>query len=676
MRIQNLLPLGAIIASSALLACGSDTGSSGPGGSVGGAKNVGGGTSSSTTSANSGGATSAGGGTQVGGTSSSAGGNTAVTGGATGSSQGGANTGGSGTKATGGSTTTATGGKTSSGGTASTGGTSGTRTGGKSGTGGTASTGGKSGTVTQTGGKTGAGGTSSGPTGGTSTGDTGGTSSTGGSSSTGSAPKGYYYTADWNVTNVDWHGCAWTGIDTVSGTTTSITPQDFMAVAQGGPYHVTGKVNKAYEAVALLGFNIGEAIGTDPNQCKYDPNKSTEDGPPSAPMATITASTLGLAINWTAKTKPGLFRVQLQEPDCASNLGHCYCATVADATGPSFIPWGDFKAYSCNYKDIVDTSDPAAIKNAKQHIDAVVNSVPGNGTTDTPFDFTVVGFAPGNSKDDAPGEQTGCGEQTGKLGDVTSPSEDASMARQVVTDSKCKKYVVFNNNWGNPTGSIQTISYTGNSFTVEKSTGTGSGAPASFPSIYVGASGDLGGGTFNTWSDTGLPKKIGSMASAQTTFTYTGKTSGNFNAAYDVWFSKNQPTAGSYDAAISGFLMVWFYKPGGQVPIGSIKRTATNIAGKSWDVWVGTRGNTSRGTDDANRPVVSYVAQSPITSLTFDLLDFMKDAVANGNSDKTAGGTSQAFTNDWYLTDVFAGFEAWTGQDIVGIKETFSIEIK
>ena len=128
--------------------------------------------------------------------------------------------------------------------------------------------------------------------------------------------------------------------------------------------------------------------------------------------------------------------------------------------------------------------------------------------------------------------------------------------------------------------------------------------------------------------------------------------------------------------AISGFLMVWLYKPGSRQPIGSVKRTAT-IAGHTWNVWVGPRGNTSTGTDDANRPVVSYAAQSTVTSMTsFNLKDFINDAVTNGASDRTAGGTSQAFVNTWYLTDVFAGFEIWTGSNGVGLKDTFSCVVQ
>ncbi len=251
------------------------------------------------------------------------------------------------------------------------------------------------------------------------------------------------------------------------------------------------------------------------------------------------------------------------------------------------------------------------------------------------------------------------------------------MQRAKVSGTDCKQYIIQNNNWGNPTGSTQVLNFTGNSFTVQSSTGTANGGvPASFPSIYIGANGQIANGTYDTWADSGLPKQISAINTINTTFTWSGGTSGgDYNATYDVWFAKSAPTAGSYNDAISGFLMVWLYKPGSRQPIGSVKRTAT-IAGKTWNVWVGPRGNTSTGTDDANRPVVSYVAQSTLNTLTFNLKDFINDAVTNGASDKSAGGTSQAFVNSWYLTDVFAGFEIWSGSNGVGLKDTFSCVVQ
>lgn len=147
--------------------------------------------------------------------------------------------------------------------------------------------------------------------------------------------------------------------------------------------------------------------------------------------------------------------------------------------------------------------------------------------------------------------------------------------------------------------------------------------------------------------------------------------SGYFCAAvYDLWFAKSSPIAGSYDDAPAGALMIWLYKPAGHIPLGSVTRTAS-ITGDNWYVYVGPRGTTGTGTDDANRPVVSYVAQdSPVASLAGNLEVFINDAVANGAADMAAASTSQAFSGTWYLTDVFGGFQIWTGSDATGLQCT------
>jgi len=68
-----------------------------------------------------------------------------------------------------------------------------------------------------------------------------------------------------------------------------------------------------------------------------------------------------------------------------------------------------------------------------------------------------------------------------------------------VTGTDCKKYIINNNNWGNESGTYQQLSYTGNSFTDTVTSGSGGGANVvSFPSIYIGGNGQIGGGTFNT----------------------------------------------------------------------------------------------------------------------------------------------------------------------------------
>jgi hypothetical protein len=421
----------------------------------------------------------------------------------------------------------------------------------------------------------------------------------------------------------------------------------------------------------MIGFNMNEAVDGKADQCKYDAAAATADGPPAA---TIPSSSTGIAFNWSAAKAPPLFRIQIQSVDGASNGDHRWCYTVPNTGGKTFVKWEDFYTNCWNVGVDNPEDKPVQFKSGTDAIDAVVFLVPSTPSAKTPFDFTIVGFAPGTSKDDAPGGTASCGTSTGTVGSENK-TEDSGMQRMKVSGKDCKEYIIFNNNWGQPTNTYQVLDFVGNSFTVTKSTaaGSGQGVPGSFPSIYIGGNGDIANGAYSTWTDSGLPKQISAISSAKTTFTWSGASGGDFNAAYDVWFSKNKPTEGGYEDAISGFLMVWLYKPGSRSPIGSVKRQAT-IAGNSWDVWVGPRGNTKTGTDDANRPVVSYVAKSTLSTLSFDLKDFMADAVTNGAKDKSDGGTSQAFDSGWYLTDVFAGFEMWTATS--GLKDTFSCEIK
>jgi hypothetical protein len=231
-----------------------------------------------------------------------------------------------------------------------------------------------------------------------------------------------------------------------------------------------------------------------------------------------------------------------------------------------------------------------------------------------------------------------------------------------------KSYIIQNNNWGNANGSDQTLTYVGNSFTVTQSTGSpgGNGAPASFPSIFIGANGDVAAGTYSTRSDDHLPKQISAITSANSTFRHTG-TSGQINATYDIWFSDHLPTGARYDDAISGFVMLWLYDPPNYQPIGSAGQTVT-IGGRSWVRWVGPRGATGAMCEgvmcSANRPVVSYVATSTSGSFSGDLKPFFTDAAAHG------------IPANWYLTDVFGGFECWSGADCVGKKvEEFTVNV-
>ncbi len=483
------------------------------------------------------------------------------------------------------------------------------------------------GTTTSSGGTTTLGGSSSTP-GGT-------TGSTGGSTSSGTNPAGYW-------TSKDWHGCAWTSsADNVAGSTTSITPNDFTAHKDGDPYCVSGTVFNDYNAVALLGFNLNQP-NTD--SCAF---KTTDPNAVGPPAVTAMAGATGLAINF-AKTTAPIFRVQIEDPT-GSKTGTAgandrWCYNIAEAAGPIFVPYTKFNT-KC-WEVTATSNGTGTFYDGSKMIDAVVFLVPGTVASTTPYSFCVNGFAAGNSVADAPAG----GGPINMTGTIGGANNTAANYQRVKIASGGKSYIIQNNNWGN-SGSGQTISYTNNTFKITATTGNGSSAPASFPSIYIGANGQIASGTFSTSENDNLPIQVSAIKSVQTSFAWSGGSGGkDFNATYDVWFASSKPAAGSYNDAVSGFVMVWLHKPSNHQPIGSIVRTAS-IAGQTWNVWVGPRGTAAVGTDGANRPVVSYVAQSDVSSLTFDLNLFIKDAAANG------------IQSGWYLTDVFAGFEIWTGSD-------------
>ena len=230
----------------------------------------------------------------------------------------------------------------------------------------------------ETGGSTG--GTSN-PSGGSSSGGqaTGG-AATGGTGST-TRPAGYFLTSDWSVSSVNWKGCVWTGIDsTVSGSDTSITPKDFMAVKNGGPYQVSGRVFNDYNAVAMMGFNLNEAVSGDANQCKYNAAAATQNGPPAITQSDITKYS-GIAVGWSAaKAPPTSFRVQIQGVDGATNANHRWCATITDTQGPSYVAWTKFNTKCW---------DDSGTAYAGQALQALMILVVGDPTAATPFNFCL-----------------------------------------------------------------------------------------------------------------------------------------------------------------------------------------------------------------------------------------------------------------------------------------------
>ncbi|ASW53834.1 cellulose binding domain-containing protein [Plantactinospora sp. KBS50] len=213
---------------------------------------------------------------------------------------------------------------------------------------------------------------------------------------------------------------------------------------------------------------------------------------------------------------------------------------------------------------------------------------------------------------------------------------DTQICDQYGTTTAAGRYVVQNNRWG--TSAQQCINATDSGFTITTQQGSAAtnGAPVSYPSIYLGCH------YTNCSPGSPLPMQLGSIGSATSSINYTYVSGAVYDAAYDIWLDPSPKRDGVNQMEV----MIWFNRQGPIQPIGSVVGNA-NIAGRSWEVW--------RGSNGANN-VISYVAPSAISSLTFSVLDFLADVRNRG-----------AITNSWYLTSIQAGFEPWQGGAGLGV---------
>jgi chitodextrinase len=191
------------------------------------------------------------------------------------------------------------------------------------------------------------------------------------------------------------------------------------------------------------------------------------------------------------------------------------------------------------------------------------------------------------------------------------------------------RYIVQNNRWGASTAQCIDVTSSGFTITQANHNNATNGAPASYPSVYLGCH------YTNCSTGSQLPMQVSQISSATSSISYTYVSGATYNASYDIWLDPSPRTDGQNATEI----MIWFNRQGPIQPIGSPVGTTT-IGGRSWEVW---RGNTGWN-------VISYVAPSPIASWNFSVLDFINDTRNRG-----------AITNSWYLTSIQAGFEPWIG---------------
>jgi hypothetical protein len=264
-----------------------------------------------------------------------------------------------------------------------------------------------------------------------------------------------------------------------------------------------------------------------------------------------------------------------------------------------------------------------------QPLVAAIVLVPGKMGMPVSFDFCITQLV----ETDANGmASTGCslsggsGEGSGTI--------SGSDTRVVTRDGR--QYVVQNNVW-NGNSSNQSLTLSGVAFTVSSQSNSAAttGPPTSYPSVFIGS--NFGHST----SGSGLPRQVSALSSVQTGWRWSGG-NGTYNAAYDVWFSSG--AGGDSGTPSGGYLMVWFSRAGVQ-PLGSPSGTVS-IGTRSWQVW------TCEGGCQNGVPVISYIpASGSINEWSFDLNDFIQNAVEQFG----------IIQSSWYLTNVFAGFEIWSG---------------
>lgn len=200
-------------------------------------------------------------------------------------------------------------------------------------------------------------------------------------------------------------------------------------------------------------------------------------------------------------------------------------------------------------------------------------------------------------------------------------------------------YTVQNNEYNSSASECSTTD--GNAdFTIANSaiSNQPGGAPGAYPFIYKGC--DYGACTRHS----GFPVEVADMSTGAVTSSWSttqpGADGGDaYDVAYDIWFNQTETTSGQPDGAE---LMIWLNHNGGVRPFGARIAGSVDIGGNVYDVFEGRQ---------VNWNTISYELVSGTTSVSgLDVDEFTRDSVDRGYIQKS-----------WYLLNVEAGFELWTG---------------
>jgi hypothetical protein len=121
---------------------------------------------------------------------------------------------------------------------------------------------------------------------------------------------------------------------------------------------------------------------------------------------------------------------------------------------------------------------------------------------------------------------------------ATTASADTQICEQFGSTTIGGKYVVQNNRWGSSSPQCINVTSTGFSIIQQDGTGNTSGAPVSYPSIFIGCH------YSNCSPGTNLPAQISRISSAPTSITNNYPGSGTYDAAYDIWLNADTNVTG------------------------------------------------------------------------------------------------------------------------------------
>jgi hypothetical protein len=396
--------------------------------------------------------------------------------------------------------------------------------------------------------------------------------------------------------------------------------------------------------VCASGTVMGVADGSNGAMVGWNLN---QEATMDAPLGEIMPGNEGISVNITA-TVPAQLRLQIQAADGADNALHRWCAEIGTGGAAIFVPYSSFNT-EC-WPGGMGTAYDGTVP-----LTQVIVQVP-SAETNVPFDFCINSIA----ESDATG-------MTGMGCDLNAPVNGSALSGTLTSGNKFQR---TGTNTGSPAINVQNnifgsggqydISYAGPSFTVTNFSGSAptSGAPMGYPSLFIGSAGGDGQAT----NGSNLAKQVGALTDIPTAWRWSGSGT-EFNVAYDVWFS---PMAGDGGPGSRSFLMVWFHKTANVFAEGEGEQHSggqATINGKTFSTYVSQQFE--------GRPIISYLASTAINEWSFDLNDFITDA-------KTRTSTAQAtpvITDSLYLTNVFAGFEVWSG--VSNLKtDKFCIEVK